>query len=503
MVAVGLPINNVCGAGSQVIGTDVISLTGGSLAAGASCEVDVTVQVPINAAPSTYPSTSGSISGILNGGRAVGSAATADLAVVAAFTPIARVFAQGRKPFDFNVLARALPGQGLTVTAVTNGQFGTATINPDGTLRYTPTGALPPMGDSFSYDNQTTNQVLTVTNFSALAGSLDGLIAPEYPSAERRGYVQLKISKRGSFSGKLTLLGKATGVRGSFDVLGEATTTARRGKLAPLAVALALTGAGETVTGNVATADDLGTAFTSEFVAEEKAPAGMLAGTYTALLQGSGTTGPGGTGYAILTIKADGSVRTAGKLAEGTTFRSGAFLHADQSTPLYAALYSRRGSLGGSVILDLGGADTDGSAELDWFKPERTRDTFYPDGFATELNMILSRFEKRKGTSVVDFGPTGNTRFSVFGGGVLTPLTKDVIVSSKNKITVDSPGLDKTRVRVSAGNGLLSGVFVHPESGKRTPFKGVVLQKSALGQGYFLDKLSRESGGVQIGVRIE
>lgn len=46
LVAIGLPQNDVCGTGSQISGTDVIALTGGSLPAGGSCTFSVSLSVP-------------------------------------------------------------------------------------------------------------------------------------------------------------------------------------------------------------------------------------------------------------------------------------------------------------------------------------------------------------------------------------------------------------------------------------------------------------------------
>lgn len=57
LVAVGLPAADVCGAGSQISGTSVIALTGGSVAASGSCTIDVTLQVPMGAASGSYPNT--------------------------------------------------------------------------------------------------------------------------------------------------------------------------------------------------------------------------------------------------------------------------------------------------------------------------------------------------------------------------------------------------------------------------------------------------------------
>ncbi len=46
LVAIGLPAADVCGAGSSISGTDFLTFTGGSLAAGGVCTFSVTLQVP-------------------------------------------------------------------------------------------------------------------------------------------------------------------------------------------------------------------------------------------------------------------------------------------------------------------------------------------------------------------------------------------------------------------------------------------------------------------------
>ncbi len=73
LVATGLPLNDVCGTGSQISGTDVLSFTGGSLAAGETCVIQVTLQTPASALPGTYTNTTSDIS------ANVGGLATADL----------------------------------------------------------------------------------------------------------------------------------------------------------------------------------------------------------------------------------------------------------------------------------------------------------------------------------------------------------------------------------------------------------------------------------------
>lgn len=51
--ATGLPVSDVCGAGSILAGTDVITLTGGALAPGSSCTFSVELQLPGDVATGT------------------------------------------------------------------------------------------------------------------------------------------------------------------------------------------------------------------------------------------------------------------------------------------------------------------------------------------------------------------------------------------------------------------------------------------------------------------
>jgi hypothetical protein len=60
-VAVGLPQSGVCGPGSQISGTSVVSLAGASLGAGAACAFAVTLQVPAGAASGVFVNTTSSL----------------------------------------------------------------------------------------------------------------------------------------------------------------------------------------------------------------------------------------------------------------------------------------------------------------------------------------------------------------------------------------------------------------------------------------------------------
>ena len=82
LAAVGLPTNDVCGAGSQISGTSTVTLTGGNLAAGATCTFSITVQVPGGTPGGTVAvNTTSEVSGMLSGETVTGEPATDTLRV--------------------------------------------------------------------------------------------------------------------------------------------------------------------------------------------------------------------------------------------------------------------------------------------------------------------------------------------------------------------------------------------------------------------------------------
>lgn len=79
--AEGLPLADVCGAGSQLTGTSVIALTGGSLPGNGACSFTVTVRLPLDLPAGELVNTTGPITFQREGTALVGPAASAVLAV--------------------------------------------------------------------------------------------------------------------------------------------------------------------------------------------------------------------------------------------------------------------------------------------------------------------------------------------------------------------------------------------------------------------------------------
>lgn len=81
LVAVGLPANDVCGAGSQMTGTSTLTFTGGVLAPGEICTFSVTVQAPVDALPGSYTNITSSVVATVAGVSTIGNPASDDLRI--------------------------------------------------------------------------------------------------------------------------------------------------------------------------------------------------------------------------------------------------------------------------------------------------------------------------------------------------------------------------------------------------------------------------------------
>lgn len=78
LTASGLPLSDICGTGSTLSGTSSITLSGGSLAAGTSCQFSVQIDVPANSAPGDFTNTTSALS---EGDTIIADPASADLTV--------------------------------------------------------------------------------------------------------------------------------------------------------------------------------------------------------------------------------------------------------------------------------------------------------------------------------------------------------------------------------------------------------------------------------------
>ena len=81
LTTIGLPMNDVCGTGSQLSGTNLLTMTGGTLGPDSSCTFSVTLQVPAGAPPGIFPNTTSSVTGTMGGVPVSGNPASDELRI--------------------------------------------------------------------------------------------------------------------------------------------------------------------------------------------------------------------------------------------------------------------------------------------------------------------------------------------------------------------------------------------------------------------------------------
>lgn len=219
---------------------------------------------------------------------------------------------------------------------------------------------------------------------------------------------------------------------------------------------------------------------------------------------------PQGYGWAKLTVSKTGAVKLNGKLADGATVSASAPLLQGPQWPFAAALYGKRGSIGGIVnfreTANLSDLD---ALDISWTRPKdvpKATTVFYPAGWPAgiKVNLIGSQYVVPDRTTNQSVLPglaapslTGNANIKLSTGNLApTPLNKAVNVDPKSKLTVVTAAEDKLAATIASASGKLTGSFVHNATGKKAAFAGVVFQKQKKAAGYFLSPT--ESGSAEL-----
>ncbi|MBK1790297.1 DUF11 domain-containing protein [Persicirhabdus sediminis] len=179
-VAVGLPENDICGSGSVLAGTNFITMTGGSLAGGESCQIDVSIVVPSEVAAGDYAFIS---SDLRANGLTVAESTSASLSIEPAPT-----VSMTLSP-DPHVV-----GQPVTLTLTVDNSASSLAASSIAITNYLPAG----MQIASSANASTT---LTGGTLTALAGANNWSFSGGSLAAGASGQIQLDVvaSTAGSF----------------------------------------------------------------------------------------------------------------------------------------------------------------------------------------------------------------------------------------------------------------------------------------------------------------
>ncbi len=238
-------------------------------------------------------------------------------------------------------------------------------------------------------------------------------------------------------------------------------------------------------------------------------PASNFAGSYTLAIPHSSNSAasPGGDGYGTVTVTPDGNIRLQGNLADGAILSQAVSVSKDGLWPLYVRAYvgSRtytnevnvvmtKKEFKGSIIgwLSFNGNNHAPTGTVSWVKTPLAGDALYPSGFTNCADILSSRYVAPPLSAPA---LTMNKRMVMTKDGNLngsfmnhcTPLVT-------GGFSFSSPNINAQRLKLNPANGLLSGSFLNPITGRRTPVKGVVLQDQNAGCGYFLG--TSQSGSI-------
>jgi uncharacterized delta-60 repeat protein len=394
-----------------------------------------------------------------------------------------------------------------TVTGATNGQA--LEIGKSYTLK-----AVPATGNIFNKwtgDITSTNPALTflmrsnvslranfITNrFIALKGVYNGLFYdPNNPAHANAGFVNLSLTDKGKFTGKLLSSMNRYALSGQFDSTLVSAQTITRTGTNELRVSLQLTETSDVLLGSVSNA-----AFFSPLLAHRATfstahPVANAPLKYTMLLSGGPepVTSPFGQGFATLTLASAGSVTIKGTLADGTTISQTVPVSTDGQVPFYVALYGGKGSIFGWLALD----DTttnDIAGHLVWTKPGGVTGAFYRGGFTNEVETLGSIY-----TPPPSGSPALNLANGVVlleGGNLTMRSMNNVTLDLSNKVTVTTTNANRLVLTLSVSSGTMSGSFFNSGTAKSSAIKGVLLQKANADGGFFLG--TNQSGMVFFG----
>ncbi|MDZ4286577.1 MAG: Calx-beta domain-containing protein [Prosthecobacter sp.] len=379
-------------------------------------------------------------------------------------------------------------------------------------------------------------------------GDFNGLVSPRAGTASSNstnGAMKLTVTKTGSFSGTLLIDGFKLMIAGGsftgpgngfFGATSSSTLLVPRGTKPSLELSsVHWDSATNTITGVVKQYYRSAVIAQSDFTldragfssaAPNKLPAASpyLAngGLFTVILPAKAQTNgllpedyPQGDGVGTITVTSNGVLKLAAKLADDTAVTASVPLSAALKAPLFAQLYSTKGSFTALVQLNSAAADSDMTAvDSLWFRPWLNAVQWYPWGWEEGVKVdLLGASYVKTGSVIPGVLPTADTTIAnadlVFSDGLLTEsVNAEVNVSPANKVktlsTPSAPALSFT-LTIGAATGDISGAFTHTDATK-PKFVGKVYQKgtAAGAYGYFLTTKPKvlnglgQSGGLSL-----
>ena len=362
---------------------------------------------------------------------------------------------------------------GLTVS--TSDAY-TFTVTGDRTLTaaFRPERTSDPYITPFGLDDE----LATIGSYSGYI--FDGVFDSPYFPEDLHGTLSVKVTKlTGTLTAKAVFMGGSVSFsakswdKTDADGTRRVTMTARTGEILTLAIRQdRMIGdiSGGKAGDDLLIIDGVRVRFTDKKDDAAKAVLENIKGYYTAIIDplndGVGNFGElgcqaVGCGYLTITVKAGGSVKFSGKLADGTSVSSSSqLLWFEQDNklcaPLFVPIYSKKGTLGGLVWIDRDTRKIE--TVVSWFKAGKD---WAVDGFYAPVPVWGGWYNKKPEvlTSYTLESAQHSEAASYYSGGVLAELmcslgSAPITMSSAGKMKLP-PGKPPTRY----GKGTLESPY--------------------------------------------
>jgi len=294
------------------------------------------------------------------------------------------------------------------------------------------------------------------------------------------GFFQMRVTTRGTYSGRLYLAGSRYSFRGQFNLQCQSTNLILRRGTNALVLELSIGGQqGDELTGRLTDGNWVSILGTRRSAFDKRYNPAPQAGNYTMIVPGATTdpTAPAGTGYGMVRVDTRGRVRFAASLADGSRFSQSAMLTPDGQWPLFGTL-----NRGNGVIMSwmtfTNQAQSDLSGALSWIMQPYYRSRYYQDGFTNNCEAVGSAFIRPDSTNqVLNFT---SPYLGFIGGNLPSDIWTPLVVGERR----DQASGTNVVVKFSRSRGTFSGKMLNPTTSRWSKFGGVALQKMNAASGY-------------------
>ncbi len=401
-----------------------------------------------------------------------------------------------------------------TITNQQRATAGTIVANSNGMVTYRPLNGFDPAGDSFVYTvkkqsapSLTAQGTVRVLSFVPFEGSyVDVFKSTPTDTTPAGGSLTCKLNKLGAGTVALDWLGKRYNDKVVFDATGRAQADLPkigfpRGTVLHADLRLDPGGAMNVVLTDHQTPSDEGRDFVATLLSAGAGGSDVTAGVHNGFFENGttsaaaeslserGVTAVGGFGFNIANISKQKRARFIGRVPDFANYTKGSIAPVRNRYVLNTGLYRFRRVLRGALLgqVDLGGAGSGVSfaSDFQWRQDTVTGTAF--TGFDRRLilggELYRASNEGAADVALRIFGGDGRAQVRFEGGGLATPKVAQIRVTLASVLRgngfLEATGnMPKLKFRMQSGIGRYSGSFVHPDTGVKAKFEGVLRRRS-------------------------